>query len=54
MLNIIDMINDSNIRPEYSVLVKFDIIDMLPRIDNASGLEAVSEIIEVLMYFRDP
>ena len=46
MLNIIDMINDSNILTEDSVLVSFDIVKMFPSIDNFSGLEAVSEILE--------
>ena len=46
MLNIIDMINDSNILTEDSVLVSFDIINMFPSIDNVSGLEAVSKILE--------
>ena len=46
MLNIIDMINDSNILTEDSVLVSFDIVNMFPSIDNVSGLEAVSEILE--------
>ena len=46
MLNIIDMINDSNILTEDSVLVSFDIVNMFPSIDNNSGLEAVSEILE--------
>ena len=46
MLNIIDMINNSNILTEDSVLVSFDIVNMFPSIDNVSGLEAVSEILE--------
>ena len=46
MLNIIDMINDINIRTEVSVLVSVDTVKMFPTIDNVSGLEAVSEIIE--------
>ena len=41
MLNIIDTINDSNILTE-----DFDIINMFPSINNVSGLEAVSEILE--------
>ena len=45
-LNIIDMINDSNILTEDSVLVSFGIVNMFPSIDNNSGLEAVSEILE--------
>ena len=40
------MINDSNILTEDSVLVSFDIINMFPSIDNVSGLEAVSKILE--------
>ena len=46
MLNVIDMINDSNILFEDSVLVSFDIGNMFPSIDNVSGLEAASEILE--------
>ena len=46
MLNIIDMINDSNIHNEDSVLVSFDIVDMFLSIDNVSGLEAVYKIPE--------
>ena len=46
MLNIIDMINDSNILTEDSVLVNFDIVKTFPSIDNFSGLEAVFEILE--------
>ena len=46
MLNIIDMINDSNILTEDSVLVSFDIVNMFPSINDASGLEAVSKILE--------
>ena len=46
MLNIIDMINDSNILTEDSVLVSFDIGNMFPSIDNVSGVEVVCEILE--------
>ena len=46
MLNVIDMINDSNILFEDSVLVSFDIVNMFPSIDSFSTLEAVSEILE--------
>ena len=46
MLNIIDMINGSNILTEDSVLVSFDIVNMFPSIYNVSGLESVSEILE--------
>ena len=46
MLNIIDMINDSDILTEDSVLVSFDIVNMLSSVDNNSGLEDVSEILE--------
>ena len=46
MLNIIDMINESNILTENSVLVRFDIANIFPSIDNVSGLEAVCEILE--------
>ena len=46
MLNIIDMINDSNILTEDSALVSFDIFNMFPSINDASGLEAVSKILE--------
>ena len=46
MLNIIDMINESNILTENSVLVRFDIVNIFPSIDNVSGLEAVCEILE--------
>ena len=45
MLNIADMINDSNTLTEDSVLVSFDIVNMFPSID-VSGLEAVCEILE--------
>ena len=43
MLNIIDMINDSNILTEDSVLVSFDIINVSQY--RYSSLEAVSEIL---------
>ena len=46
MLNIADMINDSNTLTEDSVLVSFDIVNMFASIDNVSGLEAVCEILE--------
>ena len=46
MLNIIDMINDSNILTEDFFLVSFDIVNMFLSIDNVSGLDAVSEILE--------
>ena len=46
MLNIINMINDSDIIIEDSVLVSFDIANMFPSIDNFSDLEAVSDILE--------
>ena len=48
MLNIIDMINDSNIlnSTEDSVPVNFDIVNMFSSIDNVSGLETVSEILK--------
>ena len=46
MLNIIDMINDSDILTEDSVLVSFDIVNTLSSVDNNSGLEDVSEILE--------
>ena len=46
MLNIIDEINNSNVITEDSVLVSFDIVNMFPSIDNVSGLQAVSEILE--------
>ena len=45
MSNIIDMIDDSNVLTEDSVLVSFDIVNMFPSIDYISGLEAVSEIL---------
>ena len=45
MLNIIDMIINSNILTEDSVLVSFDIVNMSPSIHNVSGLETVSEIL---------
>ena len=58
MLNIIDMINDSNILTEDSALLSFDIVKMFASINNNSGLEAVSETLEKIstcwMYFRDP
>ena len=44
MLNIIDVIKDSNILTEDSVLATFDIVNMFLSICNVSGLEAVSEI----------
>ena len=46
ILNIIDMIICCNILTVDSVLVNFDIFNMLPSIDSVSGLEAVSEILE--------
>ena len=46
MLDIIDMIKDSNILTEDSVLVSFDIANMFPSIHNVLGLEAVSQILE--------
>ena len=46
MLNIIDMVNDSNILTDDSVLVSFDIVNMFPNINNVFGLEALSEILE--------
>ena len=46
MLNIIDMINDSNILTEDSALLSFDIVNMFASINNNSGLEAVSETLE--------
>ena len=46
MSSIIDMINDSNVLTEDSVLVSFDIVNMFPSIDYVSGLEAVSEILD--------
>ena len=46
MLNTTDLINDSNIFIEDSVLVSFDIVKMFPNIDNVSGLEVVSQILE--------
>ena len=36
MLNIIDMINDSNILTEDSVQVSFEIVNIFPSIDNVS------------------
>ena len=46
ILNVIDMIICCNILTVDSVLVNFDIFNMLPSIDSVSGLEAVSEILE--------
>ena len=46
MLNITDMINDGNILTEDSVSVSFDIVNMFLSIDNVSGFEAESEILE--------
>ena len=45
MLNIIDNINSRNIITQDSVLVSFDVVNMFPSIDNALGLELVSEIL---------
>ena len=45
-MNIIYIINDGNILIEDLVLVSFYIVNMFPSIDNISGLEAVSEILE--------
>ena len=42
MLNIIDMINNSIILTEDSILVG----NVFPSVDNVSGLQAVSEILE--------
>ena len=54
MLNIIDMINDSNILTEDSVLVSFNIVNLV-------SFDIVSEILENRerfstcgMYFRGP
>ena len=42
MLNITDNINCINITIKDLVLVRFDIVNMFPSIDNVLGLEAVS------------
>ena len=46
MLNIIDMINDSNTLTQDFVLVSYDIVNMFPSVDNVSFVEAVSEILK--------
>ena len=44
MLDIIDNLNDSDL-PEISVLVSFDVVNMLPSIDNESGIKAVQKVL---------
>ena len=45
MLDIIDDINNNNMITDSSLLVSFDIVNMIPSIDNVSGLEAVSKML---------
>ena len=45
ILTIIDNVNGRNIITKNSVLVRFDVVNMFPSIDNVLGLEAVSEIL---------
>ena len=46
MLDIIDNLNDSNLRDD-SVLVSFDIVNMFPSMDYESGVKAVKEMLNV-------
>ena len=45
MLDIIDDINNNNMITDSSLLVSFDIFNMILSIDNVSGLEAVSKML---------
>ena len=45
MLNIKDDLNNSNSFPE-SVLVRFDIINMFPSIDNIMGIKSVIRFLD--------
>ena len=44
ILHIIDKLNESD-RPENSVLVSFDVVNMFPSIDNESGIKAVQKVL---------
>ena len=46
MLDIIDETNISNLSTN-SILVRFDIVNMFPSIDNKSGLKLVHDILEL-------
>ena len=46
MLTIIDNLNKSNTLTSDCRLVRFDIINMFPGIDNTSGLKAVKSILD--------
>ena len=46
MLNIIDEMNQSNRLDDTCILVSFDVVNMFPSIDNATGIEAVRDILE--------
>ena len=46
MLDIIDEINNYNL-PINSILVGFDVVSMVPSIDNKSGLKSVHDILEL-------
>ena len=46
MLDIIDETNNSNL-PTNSIIVSFDIVNMLTSIDNKSGLKSVHDILEL-------
>ena len=46
MFNFIDYLNKSNILTEDCILVSFDTVNMIPSIDNHSGLQAVKNALE--------
>ena len=46
MLTIIDNLNKSNTLTSDCRLVRFDIINMFPTIDNISGIKAVKSILD--------
>ena len=46
MLHFIDFLNDSNILTEKCMLVRFDIVNMFPSIDNESVLQALKNALE--------
>ena len=50
MLNIIDNVNNRNIITKDSILVNFDIFSMFSSTDNVLGLEAVSEILNLIFH----
>ena len=46
MFNFVDYLNKSNILTEDCILVSFDTVNMIPSIDNHSGLQAVKNALE--------